>query len=329
MSYRYVDGVFDLSLLLETAQASDPWLNQAWSDEKYLNALFMAGFEYLSDGEVVIADDEQDRFKTAEERHGEAYAIVSRLGDLASRDTEPPVTDEWNKFARFLGRILAERVLSGDLQVPEESGIINLSKGLNILQIGTEDVAILNSGDVVLDIGPGIVGRRFINPIAYNAAFTRPYQYISISKGPFVNKFLESYYWGRLSRLLAGDIAGIPPYYVQGLENGMADGTASLIYKYQAADKMTVSLMCGIHNATKKDLAMAAHNSETLLRSGGILVVSAPKRRYDETMSTFADMLDIVADNTQLTDAQTLSLITGEASIKRSTIMEVAVFKKI
>lgn len=143
---------------------------------------------------------------------------------------------------------------------------------------------------IVVDYGPGL-GERFILHEHFGAvAAGRPFFYLPVTTGPFVNHFalrcLElSYGQDRVGQYLAKG------FYLR-QEDGMLAATTRLLAS-SLCGQCDVIFCSGLQLADKRELEAGIVNAFAILRSGGVLLIRATKERDPPESSTADDMLAI------------------------------------
>ena len=141
---------------------------------------------------------------------------------------------------------------------------------------------------IVVDYGPGL-GERFILQEHFRAvAADRPFFYLPVTKGPFVNHFAVRY----LELLHGQDVVGqylAKGYYLR-QEDGILAATTRLIAS-AAAGQCDVIFCSGLQLVDRRELEAGIMNAFTLLRPGGVLLIRATKERNPPESSTAGDML--------------------------------------
>lgn len=142
----------------------------------------------------------------------------------------------------------------------------------------------------VVDYGPG-VGERFILHEHFRAvAAGRPFFYLPVTKGSFVNQFALRYLdmlhgQEELNRYLAKNF-----YLPQ--EDGILAATTRMRAS-SLSGQCDVILCSGLQMIDRRELEAGIVNSSLLLRPGGVLLIRATKERNPPESATADDMLAI------------------------------------
>lgn len=336
--YNYVDGDVNIPAVLNAA-GLDP--TKYASQDFFVQHGMFALWELFSDGELRIFEAEQlteseEIARTAgEERHGEFFDKLAVLRQEVLQKGGP-LADEINKLARYCGRMLAEFVTEGYVQVPTNKLVqsyINPASGHVSLQFDEHRWQGNHPAGVILEYGPGVGGKRFIDSQLISVALGKaPFQYFAISDGPFVNQFLMSYLGNRLEAAYgpgARDIAG-GGRLLLGREDGMLQATDGLLATPQPSGSheiCDVILATGLHEAEAAELEFAIKNSPRLLRSDGEVFISAPTEKVRPTSTTFAEQVGWALD-AGLEVTWQKELVTGDYRLGTETTSGLAVLKK-
>lgn len=142
----------------------------------------------------------------------------------------------------------------------------------------------------VVDYGPG-VGERFILQEHYRAvAAGRPFFYLPVTKGAFVNKFALRYL-----ELLHGQ-EDLRVYLAKNFYLPQEDGIMAATTRLGASSlsgQCDVVLCSGLQMIDRRELEAGIVNSSLLLRPGGVLLIRAVKERKPPESATADDMLAI------------------------------------
>jgi hypothetical protein len=141
---------------------------------------------------------------------------------------------------------------------------------------------------IVVDYGPGI-GERFILEEHFRAvAAGRPFFYLPVTQGPFVNHFAVVC----LERIHGADI--VDQYLARAFylrqEDGMLAATTRLVAS-SVCGQCDVIFCSGLQLADRGEFEAGIVNAFTLLRPGGVLLIRASKDRDPPESSTAEDML--------------------------------------
>jgi hypothetical protein len=301
-SYVYTEGLVTLSEVLEDA-GLDP---KKYSQRDVLGRICRpAMYELLSDGELQLHDPEavgSSVEKTASDRYGEFY---DKMAELKRRVTceAGPVTDRFNRFARFLGDMLAEEVCSPYPSVTLPESRLSLPNYNEIAQridirFGGYTWSAPTTASFILEYGPGVSGRLFADvQLQALARGAIPAQYVSLSDGPFVNQFLMSYTRLKGDRTFGpnGGRLILERGVFGGREDGMKQGSESLIEQTAAVSKgqgiFDIVLATGLQLADAHELQQGINNAHTLAKPGGKLMVLSPLEKVTDTSVTFPEQV--------------------------------------
>ena len=298
----------------------------------------VALMELFSDGELRVLTPEQAGYgealrQPAEERFGEFYR---RMAGLRTRlvAAEGPLVDEMNKLARFSGRLLARFERDGIVQLPEGRLIqpgLDAAEGTVTLAAAGHTWKAPRQGIVVVEYGPGLVGRKMLETQVEALQQGRvPFQYIAVSDGPFVNEYLTQWYGTEVERRIgAGAAQLLAGKLFIGREDGMLQATESLAESSQRPDggMGDVLLFSGVHEANPLELKYALQASPRLLAPEGRVLLGAPLAKVSAATTAYGEQLAWVTE-VGLVPEWEGSMTTGNAALDRQTVSGVAVLRK-
>ena len=341
--YNYVDGDVNLKNIV-TAAGLDP--NKYASQDFFLKTGLSALYELLSDGEIQVYNSESlienpgISNESATERHGEFYQKLKAM-KLRSLKESAESTDDFNRLARFCGKMLAWQTTSVDpspISIPDRKvARPSLSPGNGNFSIQFDKYYYWEANNriaKVLEYGPGFTGRVFLD---YQITTTRfginNLQYITISNGPFINQFLMDYRDHRAKQHLDGPSIArfLNSGAYGGREDGMLQGSENLIQQTSevsgGAGYFDAVLATGLHNAEAHELMHGLINSYYLVHPGGKLFIVAPLSRVEEHSTTYDEHLDI-AKSAGFKLGWNSTRETGSKLLGKNTISGLAVLEK-
>lgn len=340
--YNYVDGDANLTEVVTNA-GLDPTTYA--TKEFFMNVGLPAMYELLSDGEIQMYSGASLMLNpstvrsSAYERHGEFY---EKMESLKNRSLHEPgkATDDFNRLARYCGKILALQMVENDpspIQIPDikvaRPSLNPLNERFSI-RFDNYHWEAKDRIAKILEYGPGFTGRVFIDYqlIARQYGFNN-LQYITISNGPFINQYLMDY-----MRLKADQSFGTGFGQLMfdrgiygGREDGMLQGSENLIEQTSEASKgegyFDALLATGVHNADPHELMHGLINGHSLVRPGGKLFVVAPLNRVENHSTTYDEHLDI-AKSAGFKLGWNSTSETGSKLLGKNTISGLAVLEK-
>jgi hypothetical protein len=293
--YRYVEGNVDFTSLIGRAGLDiDEYADQDYLATQGLQALY----ELFSDGEIRVVNlaESTGTDRTAPDgkaRHGNFYAAFLKLTQEAQSDEQ--LQDEINRLARFCGNVLGVQVARDDIEIPGASRVkpsINTSLKF-CLGIGDQEFVIRSNPGIILEYGPGLVGKRFIDAQAAMLKFgITPIQYIPVSDGPFVNQFLMTYSSETFQKNFGKEVASqfSRTGLLAGREDGMLQASEELVQASQQP-MCDVIILAGVHRAEAEELQETLKLVSKLLKKEGVLILSAPIPRVEQQATTFEEQL--------------------------------------
>ena len=292
-------------------------------------------YELFSDRELIAHDPNRpikDNQLTPEIRHGEFYARLAELRERVRSNLGSKLDIELNKLARFAGIVYAEEA---------ERGLLPMGGGS---EVKVESVQIppvidyagrsfpINNGSIILDIGPGIAGRLFVELQAKMLLQGQMFQYLAISDGPFVNEFLLEH--GRKIFIKNPRLNGLFDLYTKrgffvGREDGFSRAMDELLSTPQPSgrhDFVNIAICNGLGNADKRELEEGLGRIHEVLMQGGYLLLGSPVEREQEGNLSFAEQLALVSNNFEVESQLTRE--SGLAVVGRNTTSTFAVLRK-
>jgi len=275
---------------------------------------FIAMYELMSDGELIVQVQGQKAGVTPEERHGDFYTAIKPLWEEALNSPDAPHTKEIQRVGRLVGELLAHQVFNGLLHLPNDSLVQPSFVDFDQIKVGPHTSALpYDKPGVasVLDLGAGLSGKRFIDwmvrRIATQSSFA---QYLPINKGPMQSSFLHNYAGYSFNALQPGLANAIIGQYYIGREEGMDEFT-EFISAEDTANSMISAVVCnGVSTVDADEVCRSLARVPDMVRPGGVVVVGLCVQPvveggaiYDQAHQTLVDAGMNVTD--------TFSQITG------------------
>lgn len=294
-------------------------------------------YELFSDGELIVPQLDTPVAAVGnvgpEIRHGEFYTKIASLWQRTQVQPGSDIDKEFNKLARFCGTSFALLVANGHtpLGIRSEVQITFDQKREPFIGYAGYQIKI-GPEPHILDIGPGIEGRQFIDLQASLLKQRRIMQYLAISKGPFINQFLIDY--GREIYNKDPELQGLFSELIRrglfiGREDGARDTLEELISTPQPSgryDFIDIAICNGVTTANRDEIIRALGLLPNTVRQGGYLLLGADAKRRREDGWCFDDGLEVVSD--KFTAVHQVTKSSGSALLGRSTISTFAVLKK-
>ena len=289
-------------------------------------------YELFSDGEIVTYTLNKPPFGTPEDRHGEFYIRMVSLRERALTEPGSKLDKEINKLARFCGEVYAGEAAEGKLPMGASSEVKAAidSEGPSINYAGYRIA--MSGRPIIVDIGPGVSGRQFIELQASLLDQGQIFQYLAISNGPFVSQFLLEYgkhVFNRNPKLQGIFDRIMEQGYFIGREDGFSSAFAELLSTPQPSgrhDFADVVICNGLGGVDGEELRDGLSQVHRLVKPGGHLLLGSPVERvqerglsFDEQMTLVADKFDVVAQVTRKS---------GLAIIRRETESTFAVLQR-
>lgn len=291
-------------------------------------------YELFSDGEIIEHQVDKPFLAVAppEVRHGEFYSKLAALRQRVRNEPGSALDIEMNKLARFCGIIYAGEALRGRLPIGASSEVQATidQRGAGINYAGYR--LRIEPQSIIMDIGPGVVGKQFIELQARLLERGQIFQYLAISNGPFVNQFLLEYgkhvfnrnpslrgYFNRLIEL----------GFLTGREDGFSSALAELLFTPQPSgrhDFADVVICNGLGGADGEELRAGLSQIHRLVKPGGHLLLGSSVERAHDTGLSFDEQLALVSENFDVVTQVTRK--SGLAIIRRETESTFAVLQR-
>lgn len=310
--YQPISGAVNLPLVLEAAG-----IDLKYATKEYcVGSVLPAAFTVFSDGERVFNPTNSGDVL-------EYDTILQKLSALVSRyPLELGVTDEvsieLHKFARYCGMLLEQwsRTLLKDYKQDKQTMVdIGKTSDNSRLTLGFREgyYVSLPPNAWILDVGPGLAGRNFINML--NRGFPN-FRYWGISRGPFVSEFLRSY-----CLATRGNIENFGM-----IENGASWGIERLISHAPNA-RVTAIIFNGLYEVNASELEAALRRAYLVTAEGGYLLLGAPTNPVIKGGSTFARQTEIIQPYFDMV-GPIYSRYTGNRGMGRAVSSNFGIFSK-
>ena len=246
-----------------------------------------------SDGEIAFLSHENFADARLRELFGEKNYSQGTF-DPALRAMRRDAHSAWRRgldaFDVFMAISCASEVVrNGALSFHAPS--VNLVKDTLVFDGNQHsyDLPALSRPRVVVDYGPGFGGRFVIKEHLAALVQGRPFVYLPISKGPFIDVFIH----GFASTLMTKESWEV--YTTNGFFASRRDGifSASNHLASTAPGIGDVVLCSGLQDVDKQELRAGILNAFKILCPGGILFIRSQKMRDPPDSSTVDDMLEI------------------------------------
>jgi hypothetical protein len=152
----------------------------------------------FSDGELVIQHSVEEDPVAQEHFGAQSYdqgTFGQRLRALFEGDNVA-MRHQVDGLIRYSANVFAHDVTLGNTTLPRHQNVIIHGQAV---EFDHRSVPLARPPQVVVDYGPGLQGRLHVDrQLADWDAGVRPYAYLAVGKGPFVNEFLQQYWAARL-----------------------------------------------------------------------------------------------------------------------------------
>lgn len=258
--------------------------------------------ELFSDGEVIIEPTGNLALAKAapEVRHGEFYSRISQLRQDAQKEPGSLIDNELNKLARLCGTIYANRVVEGMTNLGGTRSVVQIALDQRepVIRYANRQVKVTHDMSI-MDIGPGIEGRQFIDLQALLLKQRSVIQYIPISQGPFVNQFLMIYGQEKFRKdpKLPRFKAVAQNGFFVGREDGMLAALEEILSTPQPAgrhDICDVVICNGLGTANRDEFIEGLKLVPNMIKPEGHLLLGLPIEKIDSQGPTFSEGLEAV-----------------------------------
>ena len=234
-------------------------------------------------------------------------------------------------MARFCGTVYAHTVVEGRNPLGLRSEVqVDINRFQPAISYAGESLKI-NPGMIIMDIGPGSAGRQFIDLQASLMRRQQFVQYLTLSKGPFVNQFLMDY--GREVFKKDPRLPNFDQIVKDGLFIGREDGMLSALEAILSTPQSsgghnnTDLVICnGLGSANRDEFVEGLKLVPQIVKPGGHLLLGASVEGIQDEGPSFGDGWKAVSD--KFATVHQITKRSGSALLGKTTRSSFAILQR-